>query len=520
VPIRTWVACLFLWALTASAQAAPRWCKSFKPSGQVFPDQAKKAVDDFRSSHNHSFLIRAAGFTCALPDDKATAEILQVWMTETGLPESDAIASIEARLDPTWEDQHSAFCKALAIPSGEDEGNAMAVARASLFGCKDNDDDDAAWMHRKPYRIAALNRFLDRGAMDRDRDEIVRLAWVAGEVGHMLDPNETGPVLANYAVAQYDIKALVYSRALKQLETAPYRGSNYARVVLGETIAHTKAAIARLDAAVAKRTADPRWKDLIITVPQNASAAWLAAAAAHKEMLNHSVSAPGCEATLRADVAPMLKTRAKRDLEEIPGGLSDDPLAGLMLWRLTSCIEQNGDAEVAKIVGALSARVRPINGPRTAAFVATANAVAALGKKAPFSSHYDMTDPGSGSGWTQAHSLSSLTRGVIASAKAGKGGVVKLTFVKDRVQYTARECKDTNKIDQVTNDGKVIYRQACRDAGKAWADRTPAPISVPASCTAGLAKGRFVRIEDTTPWAVFSDNSQKKVVAAYCLPFE
>ena len=45
---------------------------------------------------------------------------------------------------------------------------------------------------------------------------------------------------------------------------------------------------------------DAIWKDLIVTVPQNAYAEWNAAASAHKDLLTHGAT-PDC-ATLRDDV--------------------------------------------------------------------------------------------------------------------------------------------------------------------------------------------------------------------------
>jgi hypothetical protein len=35
-----------------------------------------------------------------------------------------------------------------------------------------------------------------------------------------------------------------------------------------------------------------------------------------------------------------------------------------------------------------------------------------------------------------------------------------------------------------------------------------------------MAKGRFVYIDEATPWLICADKSRKKVVAAYCLSFE
>jgi|HubBroStandDraft_5_1064220.scaffolds.fasta_scaffold664169_1 hypothetical protein len=87
---------------------------------------------------------------------------------------------------------------------------------------------------------------------------------------------------------------------MKEVAAAPLRGNVYSRTVVAESFAWTKMQIDRVEAAVAKKTQDAIWKDLIVTVPQNAYAEWNAAASAHKDLLTHGAT-PDC-ATLRDDV--------------------------------------------------------------------------------------------------------------------------------------------------------------------------------------------------------------------------
>ena len=76
-----------------------------------------------------------------------------------------------------------------------------------------------------------------------------------------------------------------------------------------------------------------------------------------------------------------------------------------------------------------------------------------------------------------------------------------------------------NKVDKIRDDGTVVYREVCHAAGTAWGDKAPKPFTVPASCRAGLAKGRTVRVNDG-PAQVFTDKSEKHLVALACLALE
>ncbi len=196
------------------------------------------------------------------------------------MTEADAIASLTARLDhDAWQADQVAVCKAIGNVDGkENEANAMIEARRSLFGCDDEDADHAGWMDVQPLRLFHLVPFLDGGSVDRDHDELVRMAFVGEEMVNILDGHDGSNNLATYSVVQVDIAALDVDAARGQLDAAPLRGNRLAKVVVTETIAHTRLQIARVEAAVAARSADPKWKQLLVTAPRAAVAAYRAAA--------------------------------------------------------------------------------------------------------------------------------------------------------------------------------------------------------------------------------------------------
>ena len=518
--------------LDRATAGAPRWCKGVKNRDEAWPSQIAGGLDNYRKgTSQQSSLVEVAAQVCSVNDPvyhHAATEVLQYWINETGLSEADAIASLAARVDTdAWSAEHDALCSKIDISGyASTEPGAIAEARHTLFGC----NGDPAWMSVQGQPLDNLRPFLDRGAVDRDHDEIVRTAWIDGEVAHMLDPNADAKVLANYATTAYDIAQLDYDAATKQLDAAPYRGNRYAKTVLRETIGRTKLNLARLDAAVAKRTEDARWKELIVTAPQAASAAWLAAAKKREAELARSdkVAATilakgdltGCEAALKPDVLAVLKALPHGSVDELVSAASDDAVAGVLLDRLGECLHSQATHEVWRAVDELASAVLRVNGPRQAAYVATAKAAAGMKKGAPFSAYYDMHPMQQSGGGERGGELdSSMLNGVIASIDKTKSGVT-LKFVSERYQYDAQECAETSKVDRIDADGKVIYRRECHAAGKAWADKAPGPTEVPAACTAGLAKGRFIHISFGIPLAVFADKTAKKLLAAHCLSLE
>lgn len=524
--------------LERASAGALRWCRGVRGGrGQdiVWPSEIVRRFELYRKGESREdMLLELAAAVCqvhAPAYQHAATEVLQYWINETGLSEADATASLAARVDTqTWEPERDQLCNALRSDDSRDhEVAALAEARYELFGC-DGRPYDAAWMKVRPSRLQELYRYLDRGAMERNRDEIVRLAWVTTEIGHIFDPREHEDKLGAYAVDQYDIHELAFAQAVRQLDAPPYRGNGFARTVLIETISHAKLAIARIEAAVAQKTHDGRWKELLITVPQRATAAWLDSADRHRDALAHSDAmaaaiaahdddaARGCGAKLRADLVPIVRPLAQGPGKEVEDRLASDPLLGLLISRLAACLEFEGDDGPARVLGQLASHLGVFNGPRAAAHAATDAAAREMKRGAPFSPSSVMPDldPQARRELDRIHA-SFGTHVIQSIAPVGKAGAVKLTFVRERSQYTEQSCRETNKVNRVLPDGKVEYRQVCHDVGKAWRDDTPSPITVPASCKAGLAVGRAVGLEDQLPIEVFTDKAGKHLVALACL---
>ena len=100
--------------------------------------------------------------------------------------------------------------------------------------------------------------------------------------------------------------------------------------------------------------------------------------------------------------------------------------------------------------------------------------------------------------------------------KSKKG--LHVEFVKTRAQEMSQKCVETNRIDRVMPDGKLIYRTECHDTGMVTVDTTERPVDVRVEYAAGLRAGRFAKFDDTMgsdviPIAVFSDKIGKHLIA-------
>ncbi len=515
---------------------APRFCTGYRATEQSWPEQIKDALTTYRNTPGYeSFLIGAAAHVCALHAQPAAqhagTELEQYWINETGLSHTEAEASLAARIGPTWKSERERLCKKINVQDdgSDDLPNITAEARTALFGCDEN-GFDPQWM--KPAVLDKLDKYLDR----EFEDELVRLAWVIGSIRRIMDPSESKPKLGSYTVAQFDIKALAFDTIVRELDQPPYQNNQYAHVLVLESIAHTKLELAKLDALIAKQTADPKWKELLITTPQNAAAAWRKAAEQHKEALKRSTdmrraidekqpAARGCEAVLRKDVEAYLKPFNKGGIDTLLDGLNHDPLAGILMRNLQHCLDYDGDPAVARMFGEISEGPRLVDGPRAAAYFATRDALRSDRREPLFDDH-ELFDIGDHYGQTTTGAFGAA----IASLSPVGKDQIKVTFVKVHELVDITECTETNKVDRVLANGKVEYRKSCHSTGKQWVDRTDPPITIPKAAAAHLARGRFITWQEIRlhgnggsvylPEEVYADKSKKKLYQAGTLSFE
>jgi hypothetical protein len=518
------------------------WCGSVRERD---PDWGGLVADDLQqyrnNRHYESRLFHLARAVCSEPEEplaqRIATEVLQLWINETGMTARNAVESLALRADKDgFQAERTALCDAIKPKSDDDrdrrdrdrhkERNALAAARYKLFGCW---HDDPLWM--QVDEVEHLGPYIDRGSAARD--ELAHLAWVLHRQHKELEQGND-EALIGYAVDQFDFHAVSADAAIHQLDTAPLRGSRYARVMVLESLGRAQLMTARIEARVAKRVSDPEWKEMLITAPDRGAAAWNAAAERDKAALARSDEfdrklredgdTHGCQAALRPDFLAMWKTLKHDDILPLETAMSDHPLAGLLAMRFARCLMVDGDP-YAQFVGAvlrqeLTSDVRVIPGPRTAAYYAVLDARAASSDHDRHGRHDREEGPTPGwrthraprpLGFTDSSSgvISILTgvfqyedrdhsgvtndfvHGVIKSVGKIKGGV-HVVFVKKKKLVQDQSCHETNKIDrQDPKTGKITYRQVCHDIGSRWVEEGPDPVDVPAELASGLQPGRF-----------------------------
>jgi hypothetical protein len=518
--------------LDTARGGALKWCSAVTSRDETWPSSIAGDLDSFRRSGTQQVsLIEAARGVCTVRGEpvyqRAAVEVLQLWINETGLSEADAVASLTARVDKdAWEADYRKLCDGLVSNDGrDDEPHALADARWRLFEC-DTAGDEAAWMRQNSTRLTQLAPFLDGGEIDHGRDEIARYAYVTEELTSMLEADGGGATaLAPYAVVQIDIAALSPDHALAQLDDAPYHGNRVAKIVMRETIAHAKLQVARVEAAIAKQ--DAPWRKAVVDAPRAAVDAWRAAVAKHRDMIDRVDKAgtgAGCVDAIRAELAPMLKAMPHAKKSDLEAAVSDDLVAGRIARMYGRCLQAQADREVAREWNGFADSVNAFFGPRGPAYLAVMAASHSDRHRDAIvdSGKLYLNDPhASGWGGRMASDDDDFYAGVIASVSKSSDGTSKVTFKTERYQYTQQKCVETNKIDRVQADGKVVYRQDCHDAGKAWAETTPGALEhVPAACTAGLKVGRAVYPDKDMPGQVFVDKAATKLAALHCFSLE
>lgn len=103
------------------------------------------------------------------------------------------------------------------------------------------------------------------------------------------------------------------------------------------------------------------------------------------------------------------------------------------------------------------------------------------------------------------------------SAKRPKGELVVLEFADEVERYADEACQETNRVERIESDGRLVYAQRCRKTGKTNVYRREfEPIVVPAHEAEGLRVGDQVRavVGPGTPMAarVLSASRKDKLV--------
>jgi hypothetical protein len=113
--------------------------------------------------------------------------------------------------------------------------------------------------------------------------------------------------------------------------------------------------------------------------------------------------------------------------------------------------------------------------------------------------------------------------GIVQKVKKQDGGVL-VEFKPVTWKEAIVHCKETNKIDGIADDGRLIYRSLCKDTGKKSTQSYTEPaVWIPAVLAEGIEPGTMIRVDydqaktphTGVPIVVWTDKDAKKAVAVY-----
>jgi hypothetical protein len=338
--------------------------------------------------------------------------------------------------------------------------------------------------------------------------------------------------IVRYALDQLDFQQLSRDKVLRALDAPPYRGNRFARAFILESLGQWSLLRARIEVEVKQRTADPAWREVLLTAPQRGAAEWQASADRHKDALARSDAferafrdsgeVRGCLPALRADGIALLKSLKHDSLTTLREQLSDEPVGGLLIDRLVHCYFSDGDANVgARIDSDLGVPV--LRGPRAAARRAALAALAKVGSRVgissdPFPKLEERAWYASGNRWAGGGDYGHGELQVVSAIKKTAQGL-RISFVHGTQQVMTQACHEGNKVDRIESDGRVKYRQVCRDAGLVT-ERND--VVIDKQLAGGIQVGRALeasRMEGNRdggaaiPIAVYADKAGRRLIA-------
>jgi hypothetical protein len=89
--------------------------------------------------------------------------------------------------------------------------------------------------------------------------------------------------------------------------------------------------------------------------------------------------------------------------------------------------------------------------------------------------------------------------GVVASVDKPRDGVVRVHLEGRKWHEPVQRCRETRRIDGISDDGRLIYREICRVVGRTVHRTAPDPLLVDADVAKKLAPGRGIRVRTVNP---------------------
>ena len=500
--------------------APPTWCAGHKPRPWL---PGNVAYDEIKRGYSEDQLSQIAMLACDRPDDVGRqawiAFYRQGWLNIVGTTDAEDREAMAARLDlKQQEAKLDAACKPLRGRRDDDRSPADRVfdsLRYAALGCRGV--PTAIMSQLDNDSLATASYWLDQAA--EPPDELVRLAFVLrcfNTGASSVDPKSAIRTLGNHAFCGHDARKL--DRKTFDQAVARYQLPPLGRARAREMFAYTQKLLASYRAAYASLVAkDKDYATLIVDEPERGFAEWSKLRAANQAALDGALAmedkfrdgdkraAAGCRTVLRKQLADHVKSRDPKTKDDVIDGVNDD-VGQPVLRALVACDALEGRFGIVDSELKLLRQGRERRGPRTAAFWHTLDVVAPIAKDNPKfvqASQFGAplpSDNNLGSWMHKAHeSTLNNTRfdrdqkGQIASMVASGDGFT-IAFKHSSYQAPTWSCQDTNRIDRITPDGRVEYRQSCVQTGTHTVNDTAQSAWIRKDVAEGLKVGMVLEM--------------------------
>lgn len=521
----------------------PTWCAGYKPRPWLPGNLVYDDVD--RLGYSEELLEQIAQLACDRPDEPGRQQWIafyrQGWLNIVGTSEKEDRAAMAARMSlRAARDAAAARCAPMYADKGLSPADAVFTRlRATAVGCY-GPPTEITDGNSNAFGLSGASYWLDRAA--EPPDELVRLSWVLrclNPGASNVDPDSIDRALGRWSMCGMDAARL--DRKKFDKEVAALGLDPLGQVRAREAFAYTRLLVASYQAALTRlRAKDPAY-GRILDAAARGFADWVALRREHAAVLDQAFAMEDafrdadprtigdCSGSLRKALQDHVAAVAPKTKDELVDALNDD-VGQPVLKALIACDSMQGRYALSDTEHALLGSGRTRRGPRTAAFWATLDVVSEIAAEKfrfpvqPGNFGGPLPDRGA---WMVAAWESTFNqihwdrdqKGQVATVKAQGDGVM-VTFKTRSWKEPVWKCKETNRVDRITPDGRVEYRQSCVAAGTQVVKETPRPAWIRKDLAAGIKPGVFVTMRLDTkpepdqgyPLSVHADAGQTRLV--------
>ena len=344
--------------------------------------------------------------------------------------------------------------------------------------------------------------------------------------------------IGNYAFVRNDIESLDAERFKKELKELKL--NEWGEVMAKLTFAKAK----HYGQFFTKEfESDATLKALAIDAPKAGYAKWVKAYEAHKETFDKGAQIEeeyyagkrndfGCHVDMQSAFRKYVTKAAKgQKTKDDKLAVMRDAVAANILRTSLICASYDGEFNIASTLYGRFDDAPIWRGPRTAAHFAVFEKYNELKEKnAGLRIKADWLIRGSAESKKLAYNAyantfnktksTRIVEGRISSVKKSKKGLL-LKFKTETISKPIYKCKETNRIDRITSDGKIVYRRNCKKTGTKKEKVKILPFTVPLQFASKIKKGNFVKAKVIQadkrigiPFEVYKSKKRKRLIGA------